>query len=124
MANETNIYFLSSVHGFERTNVSVDEDSLDEMVTVRLYLKGNVSSDPDPPQCQNFIFNIICRDISTGEIVRMYVICVYYTSIGISGRFLALHELYVTLYNLTLSSSQVGQVWSDHLLYLLVSSSV
>ena len=59
MANETNIYFLSSVHGFERTNVSVDEDSLDEMVTVRLYLKGNVSSDPDPPQCQNFIFNII-----------------------------------------------------------------
>jgi len=124
VANETNIYFFSSVHGFERINVSADEDSLDEMVTVRLYLKGNASLDQDPPQCQNFIFNIICRDISTGEIERMYVICVYYTSICISGRFLALHELYVTLYNLTLSSSQVGQVWSDHFSYWLVSSSV
>ena len=76
MATETNLYFLSSVHGFETTNVSADEGSLDEMVTVRLYLKGNASSDQDPPQCQNFIFNIICRDISTGETERMNVICV------------------------------------------------
>jgi len=73
VANETNIYFLSSVHGFERTNVSADEG---EMVTVRLYRKGNASLDQDPPQCQNFIFNIICRDISTGEAEGMYVICV------------------------------------------------
>lgn len=82
MANETNIYFFSSVHGFETTNISADEGSLDEMVTVRLYLKGNASSDPGPPQCQNFIFNIICRDINTGETERMYVISVYYASIS------------------------------------------
>ena len=59
--------FLHSVHGFERTVVSVDEGAMPETLVIRLDIKGNTLDESPQSRVSDIHLTVRCQDVTTGE---------------------------------------------------------
>ena len=60
-------YYPSSVHGFERSVVSVNEGDMQETFRIRLDIKGNTLDELPQFQVTRINFTVVCQDVTTGE---------------------------------------------------------
>jgi len=56
-----------SVHGFERSVVSVDEGGIQVTLVIRLEIKGNTLDEPTQFQVTVVDLTVRCQDVTTGK---------------------------------------------------------
>ena len=58
---------MYSVHGFERSVVSVDEGGAQVTLVIRLDIKGNTLNEPPQYQVTVVDLTVRCQDVTTGK---------------------------------------------------------
>ena len=57
---------VSTVHGFDTTDLELEEGAALQVISVLLDVKGNTVVEPADTQIQNFDFSFTCIDSSSG----------------------------------------------------------
>ena len=57
---------VSTVHGFDTTDIELDEGASQQVIRVMLDVKGNTAMEPAVNRIQNFGFSFTCIDSSNG----------------------------------------------------------